>query len=51
MTLGVQVPTPPTILLALDDAMKTGKIKPGDRVMLLAIETSKWIYAGMVIDL
>lgn len=37
--------------LALDDAMKTGKIKPGDRVMLLAIETSKWIYAGMVIDL
>lgn len=36
--------------LALDDAWKTGKIKPGDRVMLLAIETSKWIYAGTVID-
>jgi 3-oxoacyl-[acyl-carrier-protein] synthase III len=36
--------------LALDDAMKTGKIQPGNRVMLLAIETSKWIYAGMVID-
>lgn len=36
--------------LALDDAYKTGKIQPGNRVMLLAIETSKWIYAGMVID-
>ena len=36
--------------LALDDAIQTGKVKPGSRVMLLAIETSKWIYAGMVID-
>jgi 3-oxoacyl-[acyl-carrier-protein] synthase-3 len=36
--------------LALDDAIQTGKVQPGSRVMLLAIETSKWIYAGMVID-
>jgi 3-oxoacyl-[acyl-carrier-protein] synthase III len=34
--------------LALDDAWKKGKLKQGDRVMLLAIETSKWKYAGMV---
>ncbi len=33
--------------LALDHAWKTGKVKKGDRVMLLAIETSKWKYAGM----
>jgi 3-oxoacyl-[acyl-carrier-protein] synthase-3 len=36
--------------LALDDAWRTGKIKPGDCVMLLAIETSKWKYAGMVVS-
>lgn len=36
--------------LALDYAWKTGQVKPGDRVMLLAIETSKWKYAGMVLD-
>ena len=35
--------------LALDYAWKTGKVKPGDKVMLLAIETSKWKYAGMVL--
>lgn len=35
--------------LALDHAWKTGTVKPGDRVMLLAIESSKWIYAGMVL--
>jgi 3-oxoacyl-[acyl-carrier-protein] synthase-3 len=34
--------------LALDHAWKTGRVKAGDRVMLLAIETSKWKYAGMV---
>jgi 3-oxoacyl-[acyl-carrier-protein] synthase-3 len=34
--------------LALDDAWKKGRVKPGDRVMLLAIETSKWKYAGTV---
>jgi 3-oxoacyl-[acyl-carrier-protein] synthase III len=35
--------------LALDHAWKTGRVKRGDRVMLLALETSKWIYAGMVL--
>jgi 3-oxoacyl-[acyl-carrier-protein] synthase-3 len=34
--------------VALDYAWKTGRVKQGDRVMVLAIETSKWIYAGMV---
>jgi 3-oxoacyl-[acyl-carrier-protein] synthase-3 len=36
--------------LALDHAWRTGRVKPGDRVMLLAIETSKWKYAGLVFD-
>jgi 3-oxoacyl-[acyl-carrier-protein] synthase III len=36
--------------LALDDAWRKGRLKPGDKVMLLAIETSKWKYAGMVLD-
>jgi 3-oxoacyl-[acyl-carrier-protein] synthase-3 len=36
--------------LALDDAWRTGRLKQGDRVMLLAIETSKWKYAGTVVD-
>jgi 3-oxoacyl-[acyl-carrier-protein] synthase-3 len=35
--------------LALDLAWKTGRVKQGDRVMLLAIETSKWKYAGNVL--
>jgi 3-oxoacyl-[acyl-carrier-protein] synthase-3 len=35
--------------LSLDYVWKTGKVKQGDRVMLLAIETSKWIYAGQVL--
>jgi 3-oxoacyl-[acyl-carrier-protein] synthase-3 len=35
--------------LALDHAWKTGRVKAGDRVMLLAIETSKWKYAGVVL--
>jgi 3-oxoacyl-[acyl-carrier-protein] synthase-3 len=34
--------------IALDYGWKTGQIKQGDMVMLLAIETSKWIYAGTV---
>ena len=34
--------------LALDDAWKKGRVKQGDRVMVLAIETSKWKYAGMI---
>jgi 3-oxoacyl-[acyl-carrier-protein] synthase-3 len=35
--------------LALDFGWQTGRIKQGDRVLLLAIETSKWKYAGMVL--
>ena len=34
--------------LALDDAWQKGRLKPGDKVMVLAIETSKWKYAGTV---
>ena len=35
--------------LALDYAWKTGAVSKGDMVMLLAIETSKWKYAGWVL--
>ena len=35
---------------ALAGSLKKLGLKPGDRVMLLAIETSKWKYAGMVLD-
>jgi 3-oxoacyl-[acyl-carrier-protein] synthase III len=35
--------------LALDYAWATGAIEQGDLVMLLAIETSKWKYGGMVL--
>ena len=35
--------------LALDEAWRTGRLQPGDRVMLLAIETSKWKYGGAVL--
>ena len=34
--------------VAVDHAWKTGAVKQGDLVMLLAIETSKWKYAGTV---
>ena len=34
--------------LAMDYAWKTGAVSKGDMVMLLAIETSKWKYAGWV---
>jgi 3-oxoacyl-[acyl-carrier-protein] synthase-3 len=35
--------------LAVDYAWKTGAVKQGEMVMLLAIETSKWKYGGMVL--
>lgn len=35
--------------LALDHAVTSGAISQGDLVMLLAIETSKWKYAGTVV--
>jgi 3-oxoacyl-[acyl-carrier-protein] synthase III len=34
--------------LAIDHAWTTGRVKTGDTMMILAIETSKWKYAGMV---
>lgn len=36
--------------LAVDYAWTTGRLGRGDMVMLLAIETSKWKYAGMVLS-
>jgi len=36
--------------LALDHAWKNGVTAAGDVVMLLAIETSKWKYGGLVLD-
>jgi len=35
--------------LAVDHGWKTGKLVPGQIVMLLAIETSKWKYGGWVL--
>ena len=35
--------------LALDQAWRSGSVRPGQKVMLLALETSKWIYSGMVV--
>jgi 3-oxoacyl-[acyl-carrier-protein] synthase-3 len=36
--------------LALDAAWSGGLVKPGDRLLILGLESSRWIYAGMVID-
>jgi 3-oxoacyl-[acyl-carrier-protein] synthase-3 len=36
--------------LALDSAWRSGAVEAGDRVLLLAIETSKWIYAGLLLE-
>jgi 3-oxoacyl-[acyl-carrier-protein] synthase III len=35
--------------LAVDYAWSTGRVAAGDMMMILAIETSKWKYAGMVL--
>jgi 3-oxoacyl-[acyl-carrier-protein] synthase III len=35
--------------LAVDYAWTTGRVQAGDMMMILAIETSKWKYAGMVL--
>jgi len=35
--------------LALDHAWTTGRLKAGDGVMLVGVETSKWLYSGMVL--
>ncbi|GLY07022.1 3-oxoacyl-ACP synthase III family protein [Actinoplanes sp. NBRC 101535] len=36
--------------LFLDDAWRSGRIRRGDRVMVVGVESTKWIYAGAVID-
>lgn len=35
--------------LALNDAWEKGRVSPGDRVMLLAIEASRFLYAGLTL--
>ncbi|KAA2262690.1 ketoacyl-ACP synthase III [Solihabitans fulvus] len=35
--------------IALDEAWRAGRLHAGDEVMLLAVETSKWKYAGTVL--
>jgi 3-oxoacyl-[acyl-carrier-protein] synthase-3 len=36
--------------LALDRAWTSGRLVPGNRVLLLGMETTKWIYAAMIAD-
>ena len=36
--------------LFIDEAWRTGMITPGDKVMLMGIEATKWIYAGIVLN-
>jgi 3-oxoacyl-[acyl-carrier-protein] synthase III len=36
--------------LGLDEAWRSGRIAPGQRLLLLGMETTKWIYAGLVVD-
>jgi 3-oxoacyl-[acyl-carrier-protein] synthase-3 len=39
----------PAVLLALDDGVRSGRIRVGDKVLLLAIEASRYVYAGLSI--
>jgi 3-oxoacyl-[acyl-carrier-protein] synthase III len=36
--------------LAIDDSWRRGLLQPGNRVLLLALETSKWMYAGTIVN-
>ncbi|CAN5629182.1 ketoacyl-ACP synthase III [soil metagenome] len=36
--------------LFLDDAWRNGTVKVGQRIMLIGVEATKWIYAGVVLD-
>lgn len=36
--------------LFLDHGWRTGLVKQGDRVLLIGVEATKWIYAGIVVD-
>ncbi|TDC33674.1 3-oxoacyl-ACP synthase III family protein [Kribbella albertanoniae] len=37
-------------LVCLDDAARAGQLQPGQRVLLVGIESSKWVHAGVLID-
>ncbi|WP_203453465.1 3-oxoacyl-ACP synthase III family protein [Jiangella aurantiaca] len=37
-------------LVCLDDAARAGQLRPGQRVLLVGIESSKWVHAGVLID-
>ena len=36
--------------LFLDHARRTGRVKEGDRLLLIGVEATKWIYAGIIVD-
>jgi 3-oxoacyl-[acyl-carrier-protein] synthase III len=36
--------------LFLDHAWREGMIQPGQRVLLIGVEATKWIYGGIVCD-
>jgi 3-oxoacyl-[acyl-carrier-protein] synthase-3 len=36
--------------LFLDHGRRTGLIEQGDRILLIGVEATKWIYAGIVVD-
>ncbi len=36
--------------LFLDDGWRRGLIKNGDRVLVIGVEATKWIYAGVIVD-
>lgn len=40
----------PAVFLAFEQAVREGKVKSGDKVMFLAIETSKWLFGGLVFE-
>lgn len=37
-------------LVCLDDGWRAGLVKPGQRVLLVGVESSKWVYAGVLVD-
>jgi 3-oxoacyl-[acyl-carrier-protein] synthase-3 len=36
--------------LFLDHGRRTGLVKPGERVLLIGVEATKWIYAAIIVD-
>ncbi|MFE7133815.1 3-oxoacyl-ACP synthase III family protein [Streptomyces sp. NPDC057638] len=39
----------PAVLLALDAGWVSGRVRPGDTVVLLAVEASRYLYAGLTL--